>query len=323
MNISPQLHFDRQLIISLTSFPPRIKTVHQTIQSLLNQTKKADMVILWLADSEFPGKEKDLPPELLYLTQKGLSIEWCENLSSFKKLIPTLKKYPDALICTMDDDVLYDRNLLENLYNAYKKRPDVIHSGRVRRICFKKHQISPYNNWPFVTNVFTPSHLNFFTGVGGVLYPPNCLHKDVFREDIFMKFIPGGDDMWFNIMAIRNDCKRRLVGSNRIIPDTIKGTQECSLWENHNMAGIKNDERLEYYQSIFPELYDILRKAYKKEGAVRLFGFLPLIHIKHETDRTIYRLLGLITIWSRQLAPLGIICKLFGLFPISLKITRN
>ena len=38
-----------EIIISLTSYPARIKTVNQTIETLLNQSMKVDKVILWLA----------------------------------------------------------------------------------------------------------------------------------------------------------------------------------------------------------------------------------------------------------------------------------
>ncbi len=49
---------------------------------------------------------------------KGLTIDWCEDIKSYKKLIPTLKKYPDAIIVTADDDLIYDNKWLEQLYNA-------------------------------------------------------------------------------------------------------------------------------------------------------------------------------------------------------------
>ncbi|MDR1614865.1 MAG: glycosyltransferase, partial [Campylobacteraceae bacterium] len=89
---------DAELIVSLTSYPARIKTVHKTIETLLSQSHKADKVILWLTYEEFPNKEKDLPKELINLTKSGLSIFWCENLKPYNKLIPTLKEYPNSII---------------------------------------------------------------------------------------------------------------------------------------------------------------------------------------------------------------------------------
>ena len=117
---------DNELIISLTSYPPRINTACETVKTLLNQSMKANKVILWLAKEQFPNKEKDLPVQLLDLTKQGLTIKWCKDIKSYKKLIPALAEYPDAVIVTFDDDVLYDENVLKELYDAYSEHPEHI-----------------------------------------------------------------------------------------------------------------------------------------------------------------------------------------------------
>ena len=81
-----------KIIVSLTTFPKRIKTVHITIEQLLTQSVKPDKLILWLAEEQFPNKENDLPEDLLRLREFGLTIGWCKDLRSYKKLLPTLKE---------------------------------------------------------------------------------------------------------------------------------------------------------------------------------------------------------------------------------------
>lgn len=39
--------------MSMTSYPGRIKTVHLALQSILDQTQKADKVILYLSEGQF------------------------------------------------------------------------------------------------------------------------------------------------------------------------------------------------------------------------------------------------------------------------------
>ena len=114
---------EKQIIISLTSFPQRINTVIKTIKTLLNQTMKPDMVILWLAPEQFPNKENDLPKELLDLRDFGLTIDWYKDIRSYKKIIPTLKKYPDSIIITTDDDIYYAPDTVETLYKSYLEHP--------------------------------------------------------------------------------------------------------------------------------------------------------------------------------------------------------
>lgn len=45
-----------RVIISLTSYPPRIKGVHKVIESLYRQTVLADEIILYLSNEEFRVK---------------------------------------------------------------------------------------------------------------------------------------------------------------------------------------------------------------------------------------------------------------------------
>ena len=54
-----------RVIVSMTSYPGRIETVHLALQSILNQTQKADKVILYLSAGQFLHKENDLPKELI------------------------------------------------------------------------------------------------------------------------------------------------------------------------------------------------------------------------------------------------------------------
>jgi hypothetical protein len=41
----------------------------------------------------------------------------------------------------------------------------------------------------------------FPTGVGGILYPPKCFHKDIADKELFLKLAPNADDIWFWAMA--------------------------------------------------------------------------------------------------------------------------
>ena len=71
-------------------------------------------------------------------------------------------------------------DLVLSLYNSYLNDMDKISCLRASVITFKNDgTVAPYNEW--LTSKYT-GDLNidvFPVGVGGVLYPPNSLHKDV------------------------------------------------------------------------------------------------------------------------------------------------
>src|SRR4051812_27537547 len=81
-----------ELIVSLTSYPPRFATLALTLRSLLDQSIAADRTILWVA----PEDKKLLPPEVRDLALNGLEIRECADWRSYKKLVPTLINFPDA-----------------------------------------------------------------------------------------------------------------------------------------------------------------------------------------------------------------------------------
>ena len=251
---------DDSLIISLTSYPARIKIVHKTIETLLNQSLKADKIILWLAENQFPNKEQDLPHKLLSQTHIGLTICWYhKDIKSYKKLIPTLIQYPNSVIVTADDDVYYDKKWLETLYLPHiTNNTQTIYSHRAHQILFdNNNQIKPYTEWNLNINSTNSSHNLLFTGVGGVLYPPHSLHIDTINEDLFMKLCPHGDDLWFWAMATLNNTKIQTINIYNTKLKTVHGSQSDALCYD-NVKNGRNDSQLKNILNHYPEIYQKL-----------------------------------------------------------------
>ena len=247
-----------KLIVSLTSFPQRMKDIHYCIYSLLNQTLKPDEIILWLAEEEFPNKEKDLPETILKFKENGLTIKWCKNIKSYKKLIPALKKYPDEIIVTADDDVYYPANWLEILYSSYLENPEYIHCHTAHKIKFNdKKEIEPYAKWDKLVKNEKPSSLNFFTGVGGVLYPPHSLYKDVLNEELFTKLAPNADDIWFWAMCVLNKRKINVVQNciNKCLSVNLeRDLQKTNEFTLYKINETQNDVQLKQVLDFYPDL---------------------------------------------------------------------
>lgn len=249
-----------QLIVSLTSFPARIPTVDKTINTLLNQTIKPDRLILWLAEEQFPNKENDLTKELLALKDLGLEIKWCEDLRSYKKLVPTLREFPGDIVVTADDDLYYQKDWLESLYNEYLHNPDYIYTRRACGIRLKGNvfSVTPH----YANSKFEPTFLNQLMGGAGTLYPPHSLHEDVFNVEQIKTLIPTHDDIYFWIMAILNGTKIKLVKNKDVNFYVVKGTQECGLCKanNEQSVGMSPAKAFEKILTKYPQAYELLEK---------------------------------------------------------------
>ena len=255
----------QKLIVSLTSFPPRMNDIHYTLYSLLTQSTKPDEVILWLAREQFPNLEVDVPQKVLALQKNGLTIKWCDDWRSYKKLIPSLLEYPDDIIITADDDVFYPANWLQKLYQQHLKFPRNIICHRCHRVTWnKKGYLLPYSKWPHNVTRSKPSFANFATGVGGVLYPPHLLYKDVCNIELFKQLAPYADDIWFWAMEVLGGIKVKtfwgrmrkikLVNAEREMRENAEQTLT-----QINIAQGGNDKQLKAVLDYYPQILENLK----------------------------------------------------------------
>ena len=232
----------RHLIVSLTTYNRRIDDVHLVIESIAQQTVKPNQLILWLDEDEFTLET--IPLILQRQIERGLEVRFCPNYKSYKKLIPTLKLFPQANIITVDDDILYPHDMIEILLKEHSNFPNCILGNRVRQLRYnRKNELLRYKYWPYIKSDIGPSSAVIAIGVGGVFYPANSLHKDVLDFTLFSKLSPNADDLWFKVMAIKNHIMHKKVNDSRLFEDrflTIKNSQKAALYHS-NLTGNEND----------------------------------------------------------------------------------
>lgn len=247
------------LVVSLTSYGYRVKLVHHTILSLLIQTKRAEKVILWLAEDEY--SPENIPSSLAALQAYGLEIGYCKDIRSYKKLIPTLKAYPEHTIITVDDDVIYPSDHIEKLYEASKKYPDTVICHLAHRVAFEEGNnerqstanIASYKNWPTAISNKEPAVDVFPVGMGGVLYPVNCLDEEVLNEEAFTKLCPHADDIWFKLMAHKKGTLSKVLDEPMALSEYlhIPDSQQSALW---HVNYVHNDVQLAAALKAYPDL---------------------------------------------------------------------
>lgn len=254
--VTQNRYTDHDIIVSITTFGQRIHEVSLAIESIMQQTMKANRICLWL-DNGFQGQS--LPRSLALQQKRGLEIFFCEDIRSYIKLIPQMQQTPKDAIITIDDDILYDYDVLEHLILAYLAAPDMIHCCRAHKIKLGEDgSILPYHQWESRFSEPGSSRLLFLTGGGGTIYPPNSLDPEVFDQDTFMRICPDADDVWFTAMAIKKG-----TPINKVFTRSKNGEEyleNSSLGENRlshkNVTLGGNDRQI---SAVFSR-YDLMNK---------------------------------------------------------------
>ena len=238
---------DTKILVSLTSYKERMEILPKVFDCILGQTKKPDKIVLTI----FKDDEKYLPDKVKnYFKVKKVELLIAdENIKPHLKYFYVMKKYRDYAIITIDDDMIYPKDLVETLYNSYKKNQNVISARRVHRIKKDKSgNILPYDKWEYeCKTVKTPSKELFATGVGGVLYPPDILKvNDSYLEDIHK--IITADDVYLKYIENKLNISVLWVPNKALMGKEIKtgGTQKKAL-NKVNVIGKKNDEYIQEF----------------------------------------------------------------------------
>lgn len=231
---------NREIVVSLTSFPARIDKIHLCIKSLLLQKMKPDRIVIYLGDREFEGIE--LPKALRKLFQYGVEVRFRKDLKPHTKYFYSMQEFPDSLIITVDDDIYYRPNLVRDLYKSYKGHSHCVICTRAHKMLLSDTGLMPYNSWDLETKeVNKESHLLMATGVGGVLYDPKLLYEETYNEKAIEELTLKQDDVWLKFMEILSGVKVFAIPSkpNKYVVG-IRGAERITL-NSQNVGLSRND----------------------------------------------------------------------------------
>jgi hypothetical protein len=225
------------VVISLTSIPPRFRTLHLVVRSLLTQSHQPKKIVLWLNKDI----KAQVPKSILKLQGELFEICYSELNCSHRKLIHSIERFPDEVIITCDDDMIYRNNWLFLLYQAHLKSPEHIIGNHTLYINHdSQHKPMPYREWKYPAGNELNKKAIIPIGAWGILYPPGSLAKEVLDISLFLDIAPKNDDLWFKAMALING---RLSIEADVKPDEpipIIGSQKIAL-KRENKDNAYND----------------------------------------------------------------------------------
>ena len=282
------------IIVSMTSYPARIWDAAEVWESVLRQkTDTPFKCVMTLAKEEFSNGV--LPFSLQRLIQSGkIEVIWHpRNIRSHKKLIPVLKKYPDATVITIDDDMTKPQGWLQGLIDDHRKYPEDIISG------YFMYYLDSEQHWRIMTDFKqkeargkngVPGIVFNFARIGsgsGTIYPAHTFTDPrFFDEERMMQITPTCDETWIWCFAVLAD--RRFRQSTSIHDESayaLPGTQQMptALWRanrgNYDVFYVRlfNDfpefrkrllQRQRQHICVSPENVDVARKEHPYDAIV-------------------------------------------------------
>jgi hypothetical protein len=235
------------VVVSLTTFGPRLESVAYTIESIAAGRVRPARLVLWLDD---PGAFATRPASLRRLEARGLEVGLTENYGPHTKYFPALTGAiaDDLPIVTADDDILYPRSWLAGLLTAAEQHPGVVNCYRASVVALRADRVASYGDWPRCTDTET-SLARFGTGVSGVHYPVTMLHELQRRGTDFVERCLKADDIWLHWVALRAGIPVRQIAPKARHFPLLPGTQEQSLMADNVMLGRNDDYVADLYES--------------------------------------------------------------------------
>ena len=198
------------IILSLTSYGRRVAdTLPYTLLSIFRQSRLPNRVVLWLDQENW--RDDNLPSLIKRLQKSGLEVRYCEDIKSYKKLIPALRAFPHNPIIVVDDDSYYDKDLVRWLVDAYEQSDKRTVFATCANIPEKRGgKYIPYSEWKGDAYADGQTEVALI-GCGGGIYPPDIFDNEILRSEIFMSLVPTADDLWFWVQEKRRNISVRLT----------------------------------------------------------------------------------------------------------------
>ena len=211
------------IYVSLTTIPERLKSLKDSVKSLLNQTQKPDKIFINIPFRYKRFEEVIKDNQIPKFENKTIEIIRCEDYGPGTKLLGSINKLKkNSLIILADDDHSYEDYMIEKFFYFYSKEPDNAYS-------FYVHSLG-----------------NFMVGQGADGFAINTNHLSGI-EDFYNKVVKNNkelilnDDLWISyflyffkknkILSLQNYLKKDKDG--KFVPIYKKHMAELGLIESY------------------------------------------------------------------------------------------
>ena len=117
------------IYISISTIPSRLENLNESVQSLLNQTRKPDKIFINIPYKYKRFGETIEDNQIPKFDSSIIEVTRCEDCGPGTKLLGSLNKLKkNSLVILADDDHFYEDYMIEKLFYFYSKAPNNAYS---------------------------------------------------------------------------------------------------------------------------------------------------------------------------------------------------
>lgn len=205
--------------VSVTSTPRRLHRLHETLTSIKNQTfwPRRVQVNIPRISRRYPHEafcEEDFTTMRAIFDNTNIEcvVHRCDDYGPITKLWPTLMTARTKYVMTIDDDIAYPMEIIEELFMAAEGRPGAAVGVSGFIIDKQTQQLMPCNRQAFV---------HVLEGYAGVLYPREAFDAVSFEEYLSKTCFINDDCMFSDDIIISNYLAQRRVLKMQVYNETV------------------------------------------------------------------------------------------------------
>lgn len=243
---------DKRFIVSLSTMPDRIGGLQPTLDSLLNQTRPPDEIVLAVPKFSIrQEREYEIPRYLLEIPQ--VRVLRCEkDWGPATKFIAVVQdelaaSRDDTLIMIVDDDRICPRDSIELYLHYHESLPDAA-------LCFRGGPMPRSFNWrdckiEFGVDLQAPKQTAVVTGCGSYLIQPRFFDSSLWDYSV----APAGafymDDVWISGWLERRGVDRYLIPASDTMRTVFRQIGTMTLHDVPNGRRRHNNETIAFFSA--------------------------------------------------------------------------
>jgi hypothetical protein len=239
-----------RVIVSLSTLPDRILNLRPTLESILNQTRVPDEIVLSVPRFSLRQKKHYEIPECLGSYSRLRILRCAKDWGPATKFIPVIQEElaanrGDTLIMVVDDDRIYPRDALETYLYYHRTLPDAA-------LCFRGARMPNDLIWLRARTIFAdkirqPQEVAVITGCGSYFIQPRFFDERLWDYS----GAPSGafymDDIWISGWLDRRKIAKYVVPASAMMRTARAQRGTMTLHDVPDGRRKNNNETIAYF----------------------------------------------------------------------------